>query len=198
MTSPPNLEDEITASLAELRSELADKATWSVAGWCFSHQFTDAGGEGVEERWTSPAKQIPFFLGVLLSSPEPTDGKELTPEGWAKVRRITEDLFHAYMLLYVPPADELGQVADEWLRIREVSMLAFLHYFNNGLMASVEQIAERIRRNCAPFDAAIAAALGITATQALLIVRRITETLQLSLDSFRPPPQPSKRNVSRC
>ena len=32
MTSPPNLEDEITASLVELRSTLADKATRSVAG----------------------------------------------------------------------------------------------------------------------------------------------------------------------
>ncbi len=148
MTSPPNLEDEITASLVELRGTLADKATWSVAGRCFSYLFRDAGGEGSQERWTSPAKQIPFLLGVLLSSPEPADGKQLTSDGWAKVRQIVERLFHAHMLLYMPSPDELGSVAPEWLRVREVSMLAFFHYFNNGLMASVEQISERIRRYC--------------------------------------------------
>jgi hypothetical protein len=185
MTSPPNLEDEITACLAELRSTLADKATWSVAGWCFSYLFRDASGEGSDERWSSPAKQIPFLLGVLLSSPEPADGKELTSEGWEKVRQIIERLFNAYMLLYMPSPDQLGSVAPEWLRVREVSMLAFLHYFNNGLMASVEQISERIRRYCAPFDAEIAAALGVTATEFLSMVHRIAETLQSSLDALQ-------------
>ena len=185
MTSPPNLEDEITACLVELRGTLADKATRNVAGWCFSYLFRDASGEGSDERWSSPAKQIPFLLGVLLSSPEPTDGKELTSEDWAKVRQIIERLFHAYMLLYMPSPDQLGAVAPEWLRVREVSMLAFLHYFNSGLMASVEQISERIRRYCAPFDAEIAAALGVTATEALLIVHRIAETLQSSLDALQ-------------
>jgi hypothetical protein len=64
MTSPPNLEDEITACLVELSSTLADKATRSVAGWRFSYLFRDASGKGYDERWSSPAKQIPFLLGL--------------------------------------------------------------------------------------------------------------------------------------
>jgi len=138
-----------------------------------------------ESPLASPAKQIPFLLGVLLSSPEPADGKELTSEDWVKVRQIIERLFHAYMLLYMPSPDDLGSVAPEWQRVREVSMLAFLHYFNNGLMASVEQISERIRRYCAPFDAELSAALGVSGTRALLMAHRIAETLQTSLDALQ-------------
>jgi hypothetical protein len=185
MTSRPSLEDEITAGLSELRGLLADKSTWSVTGWCFSYLLRDASGESTEERLTSPAKQIPFLLGVLLSTPEPEDDKQLSSEGWAKVKQIVEKLFHAYMLLYAPSQHELGPLAPEWLRVREVSMLAFFHYFNSGLMASVEQISERITRYCAPFDAEVAAALGITATQALAVVHRIAETLQGSLDALQ-------------
>lgn len=61
-------------------------------------------------------------------------------------------------------------------------MLAF---FNNGLMASVEQNSDRIRRYCAPFDAELAAALGLSATQALLTAHGIAETLQTSLDALQ-------------
>jgi hypothetical protein len=182
--APENLEDKITARLAELRGLIVDKATSSVAGWCFSYLFQDASGDRTTERWTSPAKQIPFLLGVLLSSPEPDPGNQLTPDEWARVKTVIEELFNAYMLLYMPSPDELGPLAPEWIRTREVSMLAFIHYFNNGLMASVEQISDRVRRNHVPFDTEIAAAIGITASHALVITHWIAETLQASLDAL--------------
>lgn len=185
MPSRPTLEDEISDGLSILHSLIADKTTSSIAGWCSSYQITSAGGSFDEKRFTSPAKQLPFLLGVLLSTPEPQDGKQLTKEGWDDVRQVVERLFQAYMLLYAPAEGDLGPFAPEWVRVREVSMLAFLHYFNNGLMASVEQISERIVRYCTPFDAELAAALGITATQALAVMHGIAMTLQASLDALQ-------------
>jgi SEC-C motif len=185
MVSRPNLEDEISAGLSELHGLIADKATWSIAGWCSAYQISGASGSNDETRFRSPAKQIPFLLGVLLSTPEPQNEKQLTREGWEKVKQTVDRLFHAYMLLYAPAEGDLGPFAPEWVRVREVSMLAFLHYFNNGLMASVEQISERITRYCAPFDAELAAALGITATQAQAVMHGMTRTLQASLDAFQ-------------
>jgi len=70
MVSRPSLENEISAGLAELRDLVADKATWSVAGWCSSCQISNASGTN-EERFTSPAKQIPFLLGFYTNASWP-------------------------------------------------------------------------------------------------------------------------------
>ena len=185
MASRPNLEDEITAGLSELRCLIADKATSSVAGWCSAYQITNSSVGDEERRFRSPAKQIPFLLGVLLSTPEPQDQQQLTNEEWEKVKQVVERLFHSYMLLYAPAEGDLGPFAPEWVRVREVAMLAFLHYFNNGLMASVEQISERITRYCIPFDAEIEDTLGITATHALAVIQGVTTSLQSSLDELQ-------------
>lgn len=99
---------------------------------------------------------------------------------------MVDRLFHSYMLLYMPTeADLEPPFPPEWVRVREVSMLAFLHYFNSGLMASVEQISDRITRYCAPFDAELSAALGLTATQALAVMHVMATSLQGSLDAFQ-------------
>jgi len=66
---------------------------------------------------------------------------------------------------------QLGNLSPEWyqVKVREVSMPAFLHYFNTGLLASVQQIEERITTYLVPFDAKLTEAIGISASQALAI-----------------------------
>jgi hypothetical protein len=138
-----------------------------------------------EERLASPAKQIPFLLGVLLSGEEPKQPVDFGEDEWKKAKSILERLFSAYLLLYIPQNEELGALAPEWHRVREVSMLAFFHYFNTGLLASVQQIVERIKIYLVPFDTELASILGISASQALVICQWISDKLQKSLDDLQ-------------
>lgn len=180
-----DLEQEITTGLAELRELLANCSTYSVAGSCFAHIIRTAHSSDSEERLESPAKQIPFLLGVLLSGAEPETPVEFGQAEWERAKSILDKLFSAYMLLYMPSEEELGSLAPQWHRVREVSMLAFLHYFNTGLLASVQQVVERIKIYLVPFDFELSEAIGISASQALSICQWISERLQSSLDDLQ-------------
>ena len=61
-------------------------------------------------------------------------------------------------------------------------MLAFLNYFNNGVMASPPQIVDRMKTYLQPFDGDIAHEVGISVSDALAIAEWISERLQASLD----------------
>ena len=179
------LEQEITAGLTELRDLLADCSTRSVAGFCFSYHMKTSHADESERRLTSPAKQIPFLLGVLLSGPEPTQPRDFSKTEWKRAKSILERLFSAYMLLYMPTEEQLGTLAPEWYRVREVSMLAFLHFFHNGLLASTQQIAERVKIYLVPFDYELSVALGISASQGLAICKWISDQIQEKLDELQ-------------
>ncbi len=179
------LEQEITSGLTDLRGLLSNCSTYSVAGWCFAYHMRTAHSNESEERLASPAKQIPFLLGVLLSGEEPEQPIDFGEDKWKQAKSILDRLFSAYMLLYMPTKEELGALAPEWHRVREVSMLAFLHYFNTGLMASVQQIIERIKIYLVPFDTELASILGITVSQALAICQWVSDKLQKSLDDLQ-------------
>lgn len=179
-----DLEQEITRGLTELRALLANCSTYSVAGCCFSYHMRTAHSSNSVERLLSPAKQIPFLLGVLLSGAEPENPVDFGKAEWERARSILEELFSVYMVLYMPSNKELGSLAPEWHRVREVSMLAFLHYFNNGLLASVHQVTERVKIYLIPFDAELSKAFGISASQALSICQWISKQLQKTLDKL--------------
>jgi len=184
LDSKQTLEQEISAGLEELRDLVVNCSTESVAGSCFTYHLKTSHGDESEKRLTSPAKQIPFLLGVLLSSPEPTKPQVLGKAEWERVKSTLERLFSAYLLLYMPAKEQLGTLAPEWYRVREVSMLAFLHYFNNGLLASAEQIAERIKVYLVPFDTELSEILGINSSQVLAICQWISDKIQKALDEL--------------
>lgn len=182
MSPKQDLEKEITSGLTELQELVGACSTYSVAGWCFSYFMHISHSDESADRLSSPAKQIPFLLAVLLAGEEPKSPENFGKDKWERTKSILDRLFIAYMSLYMPSEEELGTLAPEWHRVREVSMSAFLHYFNTGLLASVHQVEERITTYLAPFDADLSATLGISASQALSICRWINNQLQESLD----------------
>jgi len=86
--------------------------------------------------------------------------------------------------MFWPTPDELPNLTTAWYEAREVAMPAFLHYISAGLRASVEQVAERIRRYIAPFDQEFRQTCGLTASEALEVTDWIAQTLQLSADQL--------------
>jgi hypothetical protein len=179
------LESEISTYLDHLLAIIAKSATESVLGWCFAYQFSTSLETSKDKRLASPAKQIPFLLSLMLSTPTPGKPHSMTKEEWREVKILLDRLFQAYMRLYWPSKEQLGALSDEWRQSREVSMMAFLHFFNTGLLASVEQIANRVERYLAPFDDELKKALGLSATDALAISRWISNTLQRDLDKLQ-------------
>lgn len=87
--------------------------------------------------------------------------------------------------LYMPQKDMLGTLGPECYKVREVSMLAFLHFFNMGLLASAEQIIDRVKTYVIPFDDELYSLIGITASQTMEICRWISERLQEDLDGVQ-------------
>src|SRR5438552_874410 len=68
--------------------------------------------------------------------------------------------------------------------LREVAMPAFLHYFNNALLASKEQIVERVKNYLSPFDEYFRTTTGISASDELQITEWIGQSLQGQSDNL--------------
>lgn len=177
------LQDDIQQGVAELRNLLSPHSTLSVAGWCFGPIIT-AQQEETDRRLHSPDRQISFLLGLLLSTPEPEAPTDFTENDWRRTTTLLNVVSSAYFQLYFPRADERGNITAEWRRVREVASNVFLHYFNTGLVASVEQLAERVAAYVAGFDNNLNSLIGIAPTDAIAICRFITCRLQHDLNGL--------------
>lgn len=100
MDPKEELEQQITEGLRELRALLSESSTYSVAAACFGHFLSTGHGIEAEERLMSPAKQIPFLLGVLLSQGEPKNPVKFDGTRWKQAQAILDRLFSAYLVLY--------------------------------------------------------------------------------------------------
>ena len=86
------------------------------------------------------------------------------------------------MSLYLPTDDNSPKQSEEVNRRQQVAMTAFIDYHQKGLLASAEQIRDRIRAYLAPFDDQLTAALGISASDALVIGLDIGIEFQSQMD----------------
>lgn len=163
-----------------LRDLVKDCSTLSVVGACFSYHLSREPDELATLE--SPARQWSFLLGLLLASPQPSQPREFTAEDQEAAEQLLNEAFGAYSHLYYPSPDEISEITAEWRRTREVAMPAFLHFVGTRILATGEQVAERVRRYATPFDDQLAATLGLSATDALAITDWICARLQEKLD----------------
>jgi hypothetical protein len=130
-------------------------------------------------RVLAPFRQFQYLLGLLLTSPEPRRHSTLTEDEWEQVFRRLNDIYLAYAFMYWPTETEKElSKTDAWFRPRSVAMPAFLHYFNQGSMTSVEQTAARIEATLTHFDEDLAEKTGISATDAIAITKWVSEQVQ--------------------
>lgn len=135
MSNTAYLEESIASDLGRLRSLLSRCSTRSVAGWCYSYHLKLANQlQPAQDRLLSPARQIPLLLDVLLSQNEPEIPSDFGKDEWKEAKSLLDSLFSAYILLYMPSEENLGPLSTGWNKVREVSMLAFFHFFNTGLI----------------------------------------------------------------
>ena len=86
--------------------------------------------------------------------------------------------------MFWPTPEELPTLTEEWRDAREVAMPAFLHYFNTTLLASKEQISDRVANYLSPFDEYLGASTGISASDTLKVEASISQHLQAQSDAL--------------
>jgi hypothetical protein len=177
-----DLYDQLILKTEELRDLLRKSSTESIVGMCaaFSFRRLVSGKDG--QKLISPGRQPNFLLGLMLSTDEPERPDQFGKEDWDTAENLLNDIFSTYAWMFWPKPEEVGSLTESWKQAREVAMPAFLHYFNTGLLASVEQVQDRIKRYLCPFDVEIKSLMGISASEALTIANFIMKDLQHALD----------------
>ena len=174
----------IEEDLERLSTALAKRSTIEVAQCCFSEFIALSSDRKDGETLMSPARQISLLLSVLAGTPEPASPEELGSGNWQEIKRILNRLFLAYYQLYLPEEAGEERESKEWIKSRQVSMLAFFHYFNTDLLASSEQLVKRIKVYLSPFDKQIQKLLGIGVNEGLVILKWVADSLQESADAL--------------
>jgi SEC-C motif len=177
------LQDNISKDLSLLKKEMEKYSTYSVFGWCFSYNLYRSNNDR-EELLHSPAKQISFLIGLLVSTKEPNHPLELDKGKWHDMLNLLNKLFNHYWILYFPE-EKKDKQSKEWFRIREVSLQAFFNYFDSGLLASVEQVKSRIKKYLVPFDKIFKDEIGISLLKAIEISNYISKKNQEVVDKIQ-------------
>ena len=178
MSEPTDLQKIISKNIEHIRNIVHECSTESVVGYSlFKHQ----NGFPLPEL-SSPAKQIRLLLGVMLESEEPPHAKEFTRRQWDAIVEPLQALSSAYMQLYLPVDDATNDKPGDWDKTEQVAMTAFLDYHPKGLLASAEQVSDRIHSYLTPFDNQLESALGLSASDALTIALYIGQRLQEQMD----------------
>ena len=178
MSASTDLQETIRKNIEHIRSVVQNCSTESVIGYSMVKLLD----RFPQSELSSPAKQIRLLLGIMLEAEEPPAPKEFTDQEWNKIVEPLEALSYAYLQLYLPAADRTAEHSEDWSRIQQVAMSAFLSYHENRLLASTEQVSDRIRSYLSPFDDQLSRTLGISASDALTIALCIGQQFQAQLD----------------
>lgn len=165
----------------ELRALIGECSTTTIVG-SISLKFLKWPSEDIG--LVSPYRQLFFLLGLMLTKPEPKQPKEFDERCWEKSRELLQRIFGAYAYMFWPTPEEAPYINSEWRRAREVSMPAFLHYFNSGLLASTLQLKNRIERYIVPFDHFVHQIYGITGSEMLNILDSVSQIIQRDYDEL--------------
>lgn len=182
------LHEQLVKNTEELRRLVSQCSTEEIAGMCSAYALNRGTPSErttiLASPLTSPARQIFFLLGLMLTTSEPVNPGRFDRQEWQKTVELLNAIYSAHTAMFLPKGANVTGLTDERTRALEVAAPAFLHYFNTGILASADQVSARIRRYIVPFDAQLKDELGISASEALDIAIWITEYFQKSADSL--------------
>jgi hypothetical protein len=179
------LHENLLNDTNELRRLISSFSTDSIAGSCAAYVFTRIGAESDKpSELSSQFRQLFFLLGIMLTTQEPAQPRPLDKPAWQKVVGLLEKIFGIYAYMFWPTPEELPTLTKEWRDAREVAMPAFLHHFNTTLLASKEQISDRVTNYLSPFDDYLSESIGISASDTLNVAAWIGRHLQAQSDDL--------------
>ena len=111
--------------------------------------------ENYQERvgLTSPFSQFQYLYGLAVSTEKIPDIVPLNDEIWREIKKLLNQIFFEYANLFFPKERKsIENINMKLLEEREISMSAFIEYFNNFMLCYVEQIVDRIKRWFKKYD----------------------------------------------
>lgn len=171
---PPPAEPSILeGSIDELLGILQRVTTAEACGY-ISAIWIKQGPEAAHDTGlSSPQRQTFYFLGLLMTTPEPAPDVALSEADWKRVfellNAITDSYVHSAMAKAVA-----GQIDRNKAH---AASAAFLQYYMSGRLAVGEQLERLIRALCSPFDEQVRAQVGISVTESLEVVEWVKQTL---------------------
>ncbi len=170
--------DRLVALAAELRTLVGRIATQEVVWHChdvFRKRPIEAFRElGLQSSY----KQCWYLLGVLLGTPEPSQPRHLDEEGWTRVHHQLQDVIDTYHALFLLSAEESLRLTEAERARYAVAVPEFIRYFNNGVLASAEQMITRAEAYLTPFNGSLQELVGFSGTDALQMASWVTARIQ--------------------
>ena len=111
--------------------------------------------ENYQERigLTSPFRQFQYLYGLAVSTEKTPEIVPLDDEIWRKIKKLLNQIFYYYGDIFFPKEYKSKEnINMKLLKESEVSMSAFIEYFNNFMLYYVEQIVDRIKRWFKDYD----------------------------------------------
>jgi hypothetical protein len=178
------IHDEMIKDVEELRLVVSKCDSVTILGSCATYLLKFEDNKKRSSPLNSPVRQIFFLLGLMLTTDEPILPEMFSKEMWDRSRDLLNNITNAYAILILPNPEEEKYYSERWKEISAVSSSAFLHFHNTGLLATVEQVVDRISNDIATFDDSIETDLGINSTTTIKIIDWISNYLQESLDKL--------------
>ena len=180
MNKLTEIEQIISENMTLIRTVLEQCSTESVVAYSMV-QFRKG---FPHSQLSSPAKQINLLLGILLGTNEPFNPKTFDHQEWEQIVLSLERLSAVYVSLYFPEDESSGFESEQSSQAIQVAMTAFLNYHETGLLASAEQVMERIKLYLSPFDKCVSESIGIDTADALSMAEYIMNQCQAQLDEL--------------
>lgn len=137
-----------------------------------------------ETELSSPYKQLLYLCALCLST-ENVENRDFNKEDFIIVKPYLQRIVEYYMRSFFPPEGKnKSELTEQWWKDREISMPAFLNYFNTTNLAYPEQIIQRVRRWFLAYSDIIESELGFRVEDAILIFEEIGKIIQDNLDQF--------------
>jgi SEC-C motif len=174
------LHDDLIKETEKLRGIVAKYSTESIVGTCYvilHPQFSSKTDQDTP-RLTSKVRQVFFLLGLMLTTEEPKEKNDFGKE----IAEILESIFNKYFFMFLKHSKDTPNLTKEVFEQQGMVMQYFLNYFNTGLLASYEQVSDRITKYLTPFDKELKELLGLSASESLEIANFLFEFLQKQMD----------------
>ncbi|HZZ66323.1 MAG TPA: hypothetical protein VFE17_12530, partial [Candidatus Baltobacteraceae bacterium] len=179
MLQPAKTTRTLERAIDELLDLASTTATTELCGWLASLWL--GAGQNLRENsfgLSSPLRQTLYLIGLAMSTLEPESPAELGRDRLDRMVTLLNEIVEFYARRH---SDGLvaGKVEPKKVHI---AGQGFLHYFMAGRIAVAEQIAERVRELCVPYDDVLAEHFNITARDTLDIAHWLGDELQRRLD----------------
>jgi hypothetical protein len=135
---------------------------------------------------SSPLRQL-YFLGGLLVSTNSENGNDIqyTPEKWAQIVTLLNEIEREYDKLFFPKPDE--EIDEEWKTIRKVAMPSFLSYFNQGPLNYEEQTISWVKNLYSKIDETIERETGVVTVDFINFYNNLDSLVQSNFQGFSSP-----------